>query len=295
MRKKRLNEILREMIGLPRPASPRPPNRNEASHPGVEITPPAPTAAAEIRPPDPVPPLVSPAARIEWLTPASPPNKPDKAAKSTAVARIEWGGSAGGTFDYATLVGVEDAYDHTPLVPGEQVAFCSRDKVAFHQATWDFLRRQNNGRCCICGQAGVIRLVTLPGTLVKPSEAQPVRPAFLGSAGNAIGRNQVEDYLNRSVSVQDYVHKVHRSQRGTYFIRFDPLEVNEPVYSGFKVVVFDEYVPRWQEAGQRIEAYEHHQVRVHGVVQVHPTWGIEILINSPRMIEIADGAKTKSS
>src|SRR6266511_2084767 len=34
------------------------------------------------------------------------------------------------------LVGSVDAFEQTPLLPGEQVARCAHDKVAYHLSTW---------------------------------------------------------------------------------------------------------------------------------------------------------------
>jgi hypothetical protein len=217
-----------------------------------------------------------------------PPVKPTTS--PTTTRSIDWGGiNSSGQADPSTLVGVEDAFDHTPLLPGERVAFCNKDKVAYHLATWEFLRLQNQGRCCICGLSTSVSIITLPGTYVPPLPVVvPVfRPEVQVRPGEKIiSLKEVPYHINLAVIVQDYVHKVHRSQKGTYFIRFEPLRYGEPVYSGFKAVIFNNYVDRWSAVGTSIESYARKNIRVRGIVQKHETWGIEILVNSPHMIEV---------
>jgi hypothetical protein len=209
---------------------------------------------------------------------------------------IDWGGiTSFGLPDPHGLVGVEDAFDHTPLLPGERVAFCTRDKVAYHIETWEFLRAQNRGRCCICGQTSVIQLVTLPGTpLLRPEAVIPQPLGTLLPGEKIISLKEVTEYLNLAVTVEDYVYEVYQTKStGSYFVRFEPRSPYQPVFSGFKVVIFKNYLKRWTAAGLAVEDYRHRSIRVRGVVQEHPRWGIEILVNSPRMIEIVSGADQK--
>lgn len=232
----------------------------------------------------------------EEKPPKTPPAKPPAGGKDRqpGTEKIDWGMSdAGGQPDLKGLIGVEDAFDHTPLQAGEKIAFCTLDKVAYHLQTWDFLRAQNHGRCCICGQSSGIRIYTLPGTYAGRaltfSVAQPSIQVYPGE--KIISLDEVRDHLNRAVIVEDLVHKVHRSQKGTYFIRFETLKRGDPVYSGFKAVIFEGYTSRWEEAGIPITSYQNKLIRVRGVVQEHEIWGIEILVNSPQLIEIVQSAK----
>lgn len=233
--------------------------------------------------------------RIIWGS-STKPQPIERGTGSPIGGKIEWTGVAlSGQFDPSTLIGVEDAFDHSPLLPGERVAFCSRDKVAYHFETWEFLRSQNQGRCCICGQSIGIQMLTLPGTLVgKPLPVAPAKPQVVVLPGErVIGLKEVPDHLYQAVIVQDYVDEVYCTKStGSYFVRFEPRSYGEKVFSGFKVVIFYNYVSRWTDMGLRVEDYQHRYIRVRGVVQQHPTWGTEILVNSPRVIEVVDGPKS---
>jgi hypothetical protein len=227
--------------------------------------------------------------RIVWeKTPK--PTTSKKKSQTQPGEKIEWGGALSSGFpDPASLIGIEDAFDHSPLLPGEKVVFCTQDKVAYHLVTWEFLRDQNQGRCCICGQSTWIERITLPGTLVaRPVPETPLRPQVPVFPGEKIiTLKEVPDFLYHAVIVEDYVHEVYRTRStGTYFIRFERRAYGDPVFSGFKVVVFYNYVSSWTEIGLRIESYAGRRIRVRGVVQEHPKWGTEILVNSPRMIEV---------
>jgi hypothetical protein len=227
--------------------------------------------------------------RIEW-GPVPPPEPPAERKSAPPVGdsqRIEWDGpAAGGLPDLANLVGVEDALEHTPLLPGEKVAYCNRDRVAYHMATWQFLREQNSGRCCICGNANVFTFLTLPGVL---PQVIPQPQVGMAPGAKIISLPDVHEYVNLAVTMQDYVHGVHRSKNGTYFIRFEQRNSSEPVFAGFKAVIFKNYVPRWESARIDILSYQRKQVRVRGVIREHETWGIEILVFSPHMIQVVEG------
>lgn len=231
-----------------------------------------------------------PTGRIVWQEfPVENRAHPGKAAPALR-STIEWKGQIQGALpDPETLIGVEDAFEHTPLLPGERVAFCVRDQVAYHLETWNFLRTQNRGRCCVCGQAHTIRLITLPGSLPAPSPAPsyPTRtePGLPGE--KIISLQEVYDHLNLAVTVQEVVHEVYQTKStGTYFVRFEPRAWNEPPFSGFKVVIFNNYLSRWAAAGLSVDDYAGRCIRVRGLVQQHPRYGIEIVVTSPGMIEI---------
>ena len=77
--------------------------------------------------------------RIQWgisLPVSSPEQK--ESGQSTHERGIDWGSSAAAspTSFLEGLIGLEDAFEHTPLIPGEKIAFCKRDQVAYHIATW---------------------------------------------------------------------------------------------------------------------------------------------------------------
>lgn len=236
--------------------------------------------------------------RIQWGLTSSPIQSPSvPAANRSDYNRIEWG-----VFDTNSKtkvlennrLGVEDAFDHTPLQPGERVAFCRLDKVAYHLSTWDFLRTQNQGKCCVCGLSNTIEIITLPGTSIITTPIQShYQPKVIVHPGESvISLKQVPEYIGRAVIVQDYIYEVYKTRNtGTYFLRFEQRESGDPVFEGFKLVIFPEYQSNWDVEGLSIDAYEGNYVRVRGVVQTHTKWGIEILVNSPRVIEVVDGRK----
>jgi hypothetical protein len=206
--------------------------------------------------------------------------------------RIEWGGpQERGSVDLPSLVGVEDAYEHTPLLAGERVAVCTRDQVAYHLNTWQFLKTYNRGCCCACGRGDKIQLVTLPGVYVQPA-AEPVYTLTPWVSGEkVISLSEAEDYIGRAVVIEDYVYNVHRSQKGTYFIKFQPLGQAPRPFDGFKVVIFNALAQNWERVGIDPSSYAEHIVRVRGVIRQHDAWGIEILVSSPRLIQVVDESK----
>jgi hypothetical protein len=205
--------------------------------------------------------------------------------------KIDWGGTGDSKqIDLPGLVGVEDAYEHTPLQGGETVMFCQNDQVAYHLSTWQFLLKYNQGRCCACGRSDRMTRLTLPGELLEAPQS-PARPAPLRVGEGVIGLDQIHEYIGRATVVQDYVHNVHRSQKGTFFIKFEPLEKAPRPFDGFKVVIFNDLAQNWERAGLSPTMYQQHTIRVRGVIQQHPEWGLEILVNSPRVIQIVDTAE----
>jgi hypothetical protein len=231
--------------------------------------------------------------RIQWAQPAAPASP--ARGKRGGSPRIEWGGGGGsrGLPDAASLVGVEDAFEHTPLLAGEQVAFCTYDRVAYHWSTWQFLKAQNGGACCVCGRPGHIRLLTLPGAATSGAPAGPLHtPAWAAPGQKIITRTEVEAHMNQAVVVEDYVYDTYQTKAtGTWFVRFDPRNPGQPPFAGFKVVIFPDYEVEWEMAGLTPRVYRGHTVRVRGVVREHATWGLEILVNSPRVMQIVEPAK----
>jgi len=123
---------------------------------------------------------------------AGPIPKKNNAGPAINERSIDWGnGAAGQAPDLEALIGLEDAFEHTLLLPGEAIAFCTRDKVAYHLATWEFLKQQNQGRCCICGQSNVIVHYQLPEIRIENVEEAVTSPAappsFLRPGEKVIG------------------------------------------------------------------------------------------------------------
>lgn len=301
---KSLFEILRLIFGFGSEPSPTINRRSEAPPlPRSKVQPTTVIAPSSATPPAIVEPnsraaQVPPDQRIKWEAiapdhPFSPIHpKPDQ---NDNGKRIDWSGGTGiGTENPRNLIGVEDAFEHTPILAGELVAFCTVDKVAYHLSTWEFLRIQNQGRCCICGQSDVTKLIRLPGTLAPVPQVLAPRPAVSILPGeHVIDLQEVPHFVGRAVIVQDFVHEVYRSHStGTYWIRFEPRRPTDPPFAGFKLVIRPRYRKEWESQGIRVEDYAGHYIRVRGVVQNHETWGIEILVHSPRVIEVVEGPKS---
>ena len=298
MSKKNIVDVLRELFGLTPKKTAQREHRSEtistlnsphtstiqSPYPASQQPSSAPPNLPQI---EPIPKIK----HVEWgnSIPAPTPTKAIPSIPKTE-PRVDWGGGAVGSKpNLEALIGVEDAFEHTPLLPGEKVAFCKRDRVAYHLATWEFLRQQNQGRCCICGQSNVVTIYTLPGRLIeKPVITQPVAlPLILRPGEKVIRLNEVREHVNYAVTVQDYVHEVYQSHNtGTYFVRFEPRGWVDPPFAGFKVVIFPDYLSAWTNAGISIPDYQGHHICVRGVIQVHKSWGIEILVKSPRVIKI---------
>lgn len=99
-------------------------------------------------------------------------------------------------------------------------------------------------------------------------------------------------HIGQVVTVEGFIHLVHRSGRGTYFIKF---EKTPRPFDGFKLVLFNQYVPVWTNAGIDPREYQQKRLRVRGLVQDHPEWGLEIIVNRPEMISIVDGKAAQST
>ena len=227
-------------------------------------------------------------ARIDWLNPSDP--QPPSRKKKETKNDVEWQAAKPGSLpDPKTLIGLEDAFDHTKFIPGEKIAYCKYDGVAYHLSTWEFLKTENHGLCCICGKNNVFAFTTLPDeknwSPVQWSTRFPTPTP--PPPDQLIGLKQVQDYLNLVVTVQDYVHDVYQTRStGTYFIRFQPLKARHPVFEGFKLVIFPSYQYQWQLAGIDPVVYKGKTIRVRGLIQENEKWGMEIIVNSPRLIHI---------
>jgi hypothetical protein len=193
-----------------------------------------------------------------------------------------------GPFDAAALVGVSDPLTLTPLQPGERIHACTRCRLGYHGETFDFLRAQNAGNCVGCRQADRLTIVLLPGATPLPL-SPPLRPAPPTPA-DVVTLAKIRDHIGQVVTFEGYVHKVHRSKLGTYFVKFE--QTDKP-FAGFKLVIFDHYVPHWECATIDPMDYQGEVARVRGLVQDHPTWDLEIIVHRPEMISIVDPGKPR--
>lgn len=228
--------------------------------------------------------------RIVWIeTPLNTSNASVESQEAEKEEGIRWAGYLdSGEPDLKNLIGLEDAFDHTKLVAGDRIAFCKRDRVAYHISTWEFLVQQNSGKCCICARGDQIAFYTLPSEdAERPIRILQPTPRKEYPSDKIIERSDVRNYINRVVTVQDYVYEVYRTKStGTYFVRFELRPSRKPPYHGFKLVIFPNYAKQWELAGIDIFSYEYKVIRVRGLIQEHEKYGLEIVVNSPNMIEI---------
>ena len=224
-----------------------------------------------------------PAAPPQAVVPRAAPMTTPEAPGAPRASGIR--GFGGEAFNPANLVGAADPLTLTPLLPGERVHACTRCQSGYHAETFQFLRDQNHGNCVGCRQRDKLTVVVLPGTLPAraPAAAAP-------AAGNAVTLDKVRDRIGEVVTFEGHVHLAHRSYRGNWFVKF---EQTKAPFEGFKLVIFENYARAWDEAGISPKVYEGQTVRVRGLVQEHPTWGLEILVNRPEMVEIVDPAKPR--
>lgn len=195
-------------------------------------------------------------------------------------------GISWGAFDPAQLVGASDPYTLSPLLAGERVTFCARCVVGYHAETMAFLRQQNHGQCVGCGRSDRLAAVVLPGL---PSAGKHPPIAVVG-AGDVplVTLEKIHEHVGQVVDFEGYVHQVYRARgTGNWFVKFE--RTRSPV-EGFRLVIFNRYTPNWTNVGIDPLAYEGQVIRVHGLIQVHPDWGIQMLIDRPSLISFAEKA-----
>jgi len=229
------------------------------------------------------PPAEQSNSKIEWNSLSTSRNS-----KKNIESAIDWETNLQSLKDYSFLIGAEDAFEHTQLMQGEKVAFCTFDKVAYHLFTWKFLQDQNGKRCCICGKTGTIQIVQLPEIQeihISPHSASDQNLCL----EKVIKLTDVHQHIGLAVDVQDLVQEVYETRNtGAFYIRFEKRRPTDPPFQGFKVVIRPGYVKEWKKGDLSPFNYEGQLVRVRGVIQNDPEWGIEILINSPRVIQVVN-------
>lgn len=189
-------------------------------------------------------------------------------------------GIAWGAPDPAVLVGASDPYTLTPLEAGERVTWCARCALGYHAETMAFLRQQNLGQCVGCGRSDKLAVVVLPGAAPPGSVAPFAKPE--PAVGPVVGLAKIREHVGQVVDFEGYVHQVYRARStGNWFVKFE--RTRSPV-EGFRLVIFNRYTANWDAAGVDPAGYADRVIRVHGLIQVHPTWGIQMLIDRPSLI-----------
>lgn len=206
------------------------------------------------------------------------------------LVEIEWDHSLENQDDFSFIIGLEDAFEHSVIISGEKIAYCTADKVAYHLSTWRFLEEQNSSRCCVCGKKGTIKFIQLPSIENAPPTSR-FKPKEDRLGEKTISLSDVYGYVGRAATVEAIVQEVYETRStGAFYIRFEKREPFEPPFKGFKVVIRPRYVKEWSNEDISPNMYSGRTVRVRGIIHNDPDFGIEILINSPRVIQIVPDA-----
>jgi len=194
--------------------------------------------------------------------------------------------------------GVLDPVTGTGFSDGESAWRCTNCQMFYHNQTYRFLRDQNF-RCCVgCGQASLER--SRVGTAKKP-RIKPQRPAipepetkqeFTQRPGDqtlfqppAVRLAEISQYVGHVVCFQGRVVEVQRSRSANaYCVKFQ----RGAWARVFKLVVFPNYVNNFTHGEQTIRDYARKTIRVRGLVQRHPEWGLEILVYNESTVTVLD-------
>ncbi len=191
-----------------------------------------------------------------------------------------------GVFHPESLLGANDPYQLSPLLPGETIIYCENCNLGFHATTVEFLRAQNGGRCSACNVPNRWRTYTLPGgSAVKTPEGVDTPAA----AGTLVKLDRIWEHVGQFVTFEGYVHQVYQSRSsGTWFVKFE--DTRSPL-AGFRLVIYNGYTKAWTSEGLDIKTYEGATLRVRGLIRNDPAWGIQMLIDRPEVISIVDDGK----
>jgi hypothetical protein len=194
--------------------------------------------------------------------------------------------------------GILDPVTGTGFSDGESAWRCTNCQMFYHNQTYRFLRDQNF-RCCVgCGQASLER--SRVGTAKKP-RIKPQRPAipepetkqeFTQRPGDqtlfqppAVRLAEISQYVGHVVCFQGRVVEVQRSRSANaYCVKFQ----RGAWARVFKLVVFPNYVNNFTHGEQTIRDYARKTIRVRGLVQRHPEWGLEILVYNESTVTVLD-------
>jgi len=194
--------------------------------------------------------------------------------------------------------GVLDPVTGTGFSDGESAWRCTNCQMFYHNQTYRFLRDQNFMCCVGCGQASLER--SRVGT-AKRARTRPQRPALLESETRheftqrpqdqilfqppVASLVEISQYVGHVVYFQGRVVEVQRSRSAnTYCVKFQ----RGPWARVFKLVVFPNYVNNFTHGEQTIRDYTRKTIRVRGLVQRHPEWGLEILVYNESAITVLD-------
>lgn len=194
-----------------------------------------------------------------------------------------------------------DPVTGTGFDDGELAWRCTNCQMFYHDQTHSFLREQNSSRCVGCGQSRLERSRIGVAKAVPISPERPVSPDFrsrifdtdfqiserigprIAFEPSVVTLHEVSQYVGQIVYFQGRVVEVVRSRAtGAYCVKFQPGSWPRV----FKLVIFRNYVDNFRSSGQTIEGYEHRTIRVRGLIQRHPEWGLEILVYNEGVITV---------
>jgi hypothetical protein len=222
---------------------------------------------------------------LRWHDTDSPSHR-SRAAAQILVAKID----ISDILDPVTGTGFDD----------REVAWrCTTCQMFYHDQTYSFLRDQNSSRCVGCGQSRLqrTRVGAAEEVIIKP-EAPARGFEFERRYGFRRGSreqlvfeppvlrlSEVAQYTGHIVYFQGKVVEVQKSRAtSTYCVKFQ----RGPWPSVFKLVIFPNYVGNFALGGQTITDYERKTIRVRGLIQDHPEWGLEIIVYSENAITVLD-------
>jgi hypothetical protein len=194
--------------------------------------------------------------------------------------------------------GVLDPVTGTGFSDGESAWRCTNCQMFYHNQTYRFLRDQNF-RCCVgCGQTSLerSRVGTAKRARTKPqrppSPESEIRQEFTQRPREqtlfqppAVRLVDISQHIGHVVYFQGRVVEVQRSRNAnTYCVKFQ----RGPWARVFKLVVFPNYVSNFTHGEQTIRDYARKSIRVRGLVQLHPEWGLEILVYDETAITVLE-------
>lgn len=210
--------------------------------------------------------------------------------------------SSAATQILVTKIDISDILDPvtgTGFHGGELAWRCTNCQMFYHDQTYHFLRDQNSSRCVGCGQS------RLESARVGAAEAVPIKPERPASGFEFESRygfrrgprqqlifeppvvrlSEVAQYVGHVVYFQGKVVEVQKSKTtSTYCVKFQ----RGPWPRVFKLVIFPNYLDNFTLGGQTIRDYERKTIRVRGLIQDHPEWGLEIIIYNENAIRVID-------
>jgi hypothetical protein len=199
--------------------------------------------------------------------------RPGDPSPSSPERPIDFGAKAGSL----GLVGCFDPLDGTVLEAGQTVVVCRSCGTGYHESSWAFIAKHNHGACCNCKRTSDLSREVLGGAPVVATV--PVR-----KEPGVVLLDDLKGHVGRIILFEGRVLGHQVSQKtGTHFVKFHG---DSNPFKGFKLVIFQGNLHKWERLGFDPASYEGATIRVRGLLVDHPSYGLEILPFSPAQIEI---------